>query len=75
MKTLKLLYNVLAVLCLIYGFPVAVIQAGKEGFVTALVIGIVGVVLLLIEALFIVYWRTKRPKQEPNDQNGNGTYR
>ena len=75
MKTLKLLYNVLAVLCLIYGFPVAVMQAGKEGFVTALVIGIVGVVLLLIEALFIMYWRTKHPKQEPNDQSGNGTYR
>lgn len=64
MKLLKWLLGVLGALCVSYGVPAMFIHSGAEGFMTYLIISLVGVFLLLVLVGIVVLQKgNDRPKQ------------
>lgn len=56
-KTKKILfsiYSIITIFCLFYGVPLTIINAGKDDFFIYLSIAIIGIVLLIVMAIYIL---------------------
>ena len=56
-KTLEMIYSLVTVFCLFYGFPMAIINIGKDTktVIIHLIIGGIGLLLLLIASIYLLY--------------------
>lgn len=54
-KILFTIYSIVTLFCLFYGLPLTIININKEYFYIYLVVAVVGVILLVIGALYIKY--------------------
>ncbi len=56
-KTKKILfsiYSIITIFCLFYGVPLTIINAGKDDFFIYLSVAIIGIVLLIVMAIYIL---------------------
>ena len=56
-KTLEMIYSLVTVFCLFYGFPMAFVYMNKDikTVIIHLIIGGVGLLLLLIASIYLLY--------------------
>jgi len=54
-KILFTIYSIVTLFCLFYGLPLTIININKEHFYIYLIVAVVGVILLVIGALYIIY--------------------
>ena len=68
-KALWSIYSLVTVFCLAYGFPMAIVNVGKDykAAIIHFIIGGVGAVLLLIAAAFLYFQKKKKQNENKED--------